>query len=104
MKKRSMKVTVSLLGVAAMVVAIYLAYGPTPTWACPPCECRAGTLCVDPGTCVNDFVCACAQDCSICGWIRGCPPKPAAQPHASVKTPKNPSMLVTRTTSRDPRQ
>ena len=85
MKKRSIKAAVGLLAVAAMVIAIYLAFGPTPAWACAPCQCAHGTGCYNTGDCLNDYVCSCTGDCSSCSWIRHCPPKPAAQPHALLK-------------------
>lgn len=93
MKKSAMKVTVGLLAIAVLVVAIYLAFGPTPAWACGPCECSQGSGCYTQGFCLNNYVCSCTGDCSSCTWIRYCPLKPAAQPHALLSSPQK-SLLV----------
>ena len=114
MKKRSIKMTFGLLAVAAMVIAIYLAFGPTSAWACNPCECAKAGGCYTQGDCVDDYVCSCTGDCSSCSWIRHCPPKPAAQPRALLTSPQGSlrvasyenqfMQLVAATSSKEPRQ
>jgi hypothetical protein len=64
----------TLMWIAPIALAGFLAFDPPPAAACGTCECVYASQCYSQGACREKQTCECNALCQSCYWANGCAP------------------------------